>query len=135
MAKQVVIELPGIKAVSRNETTGHFIKYRSQLMRAEQWMFTYGKHKEHHFTGPVDVDVIAFYKTQNRSKCADTPNIDDKIFTDVLVRYKRRKIGSPLERNVWFIEDDNPKYLRYVRKLSVPADHYKVVIVITEVEA
>ncbi len=130
---QVTIELPGIKAVSRNETTGHYIKYYTQLTLAESWMALYGKSSEMHFSKLVDVDVVAYYKTQSRSKCADSPNIDDKIFTDVLIRYKKQKGKPAFERKVWFIEDDSPKYLRTVTKRSVPSTEYKVVITIREV--
>lgn len=154
MPKIVVITLPGIKAVSRNETTGHFIKYQTQLIRAEQWMQTYGKRFEYHFEKRVDVLIQAYYDTRllavsiksgkrkgqltNAWKhAADTPNIDDKIFTDILNRYKTVKVLGKLqriERNPWFIEDDKPKYLRFVHKESIMSDHYKVVITITEVE-
>lgn len=136
--KQIIIELPGIKAVSRNDTTGHFINYYNRLTEAEQWMFTYGKHKEYHFENQVDVLIEAYYDTRGHKKCADTPNIDDKIFTDILIRYKSIKdktLGIVRnEKPVWFIEDDQSKYLRYVTKRAYPSDHYKVVITISEVE-
>lgn len=132
--KTVIIELPGIKAVSRNQTTGHFIKYHKQLTLAEQWMMTYGKAKEYHFEKQVDVTIVAYYDTRGHNKCADSANIDDKIFTDTLIRYKPSKEYGKIPRAVWFIEDDKGKYLRYVHKLAVPSDHYKVVITITEVE-
>lgn len=131
---ELKIELPGIKAVSRNQTGGHYFRYRKQLQLAETWMLTYGKRLEHHFTKQVDVYIAAYYKTNGNNKLADSPNIDDKIFTDILNRYKPRKKGARLERKVWFIEDDNPKYLRYVVKKSVPSNIYKVVIIIKEVE-
>lgn len=131
---QVIIELPGIKAISRNDTTGHFIHYHTNLTNAEQWMVTYGKHQEHHFTRPIDVLIEAYYDTRGRNKVADSPNIDDKIFTDILNRWKpSRKLGRQ-ERAVWFIEDDNPKYLRNVTKRSYSSDQYKVVITMVEVE-
>lgn len=130
---QVIIELPGIKAVSRNETGGHYFAYRERLMEAEKWMSVYGKAKEYHFTKPVDVLVEAYYKTGGHRKTADTPNIDDKIFTDVLVRWKRQKLGPPIEKRVWFIEDDSYKYLRRVVKQAIPADQYKVVLTIEEI--
>lgn len=131
---KVVIELPGIKAVSRNETTGHFFHYKARLNEAETWAWALGKSKEYHFTGPVDVLIEAYYNATGRSKAADTPNIDDKIFTDILVRYKRQKSGPPIERKVWWIEDDSPTYLRYVKKCAIRSDHYKVVITIEEIE-
>lgn len=131
---QVVIELPGIKAVSRNETTGHFFNYKKRLNEAEAWTWAFGKAKEYHFTGLVDVLIEAYYNAKGRSQAADTPNIDDKIFTDILIRYKRQKVGSPIERKVWWLEDDSPTYLRFVQKRSYRSDHYKVVITITEVE-
>ncbi len=130
---QVVIELPGIKAVSRNETTGHYFHYKDRLNEAEAWAWAYGKSKEHHFTGQVDVLIEAYYKVGGHSQIADAPNIDDKIFTDILVRWKRRKKGKPIERNVWWIEDDKPKYLRFVKKRSIPSTFYRVVITIAEV--
>lgn len=126
--------LPGIKAVSRNDTTGHYFRYQKQLQKAEQWMLLFGKHSEYHFTKLVDVDIVAYYKVSGKNKIADTPNIDDKIFTDILNRFKPRKKGSSIERKVWFIEDDNPKYLRYVTKKSLPGTTYKVEINIKEVE-
>jgi len=131
---QVKIELPDIKAVSRNDTTGHYIKYYQQLTLAEQWMWTFGKRYEHHFEGQVDVIITAYYDTRGNKKCADTPNIDDKIFTDVLIRYKRQKKDKPIERGVWFIEDDNPKYLRSVTKFAIASDHFAVEIVINSVD-
>lgn len=131
---KIKIELPDIKAVSRNDTTGHYFKYQKQLARAEKWMIAYGKRFEYHFTNPVDVLIEAYYKTQSRFKCADTPNIDDKIFTDILNHWKPKKNGPAIERKVWFIEDDNPKYLRFVVKKAIPANEYKVVITIKEVE-
>lgn len=151
---RVVIELPGIKAISRNETTGHFINYQRELIKAEQWMKTFGKRFEHHFEGRVDVLIEAYYdtrlievmikkgartgkKTNAWQHAADTPNIDDKIFTDTLNRYKMVKVHGKImriERSPWFIEDDKPKYLRFVHKESVLSDHYKVVITITEIE-
>ncbi len=114
---QLIIELPGIKAVSRNETTGHFINYQRQLIKAEQWMKAYGKRHEYHFEKQVDVLIEAFYDCRGRNKIADTPNIDDKIFTDTLNRWKTMKVVGKLmrvERSPWFIEDDNPTYLRDV---------------------
>lgn len=134
MKKQVTIELPGIKAVSRNETTGHWFRYSAQLTKAENWMCTYGKAKEVRFDKPVDVIISAYYNTTGRSQAADTPNIDDKIFTDILIRYKSSKKFGRIERPVWFIEDDSPKYLRRVIKQSIPSNHYKVVIEIKEVD-
>lgn len=139
---EVVITLPGIKAVSRNQTTGNYWKYRSVLMEAEQWMLTFGKRYEYHFTKLVDVDITAYYKVgyskidRKMSRLIDTPNIDDKIFTDCLIRYKQQgtKGSHAIERPVWFIEDDNPKYLRFVTKRSIPSDEYKVVISIKEVD-
>lgn len=152
--KEITIELPGIKAISRNETTGHFINYQRELIKAEQWMSTYGKRFEHHFETRVDVFIKAYYdtrlieriiKTGKRTgkttnawqHAADTPNIDDKIFTDVLNRWKMMRVLGKMqrvERNPWFIEDDKPIYLRYVHKESIMSDHYKVVITIKEVE-
>jgi hypothetical protein len=94
--------------------------------------------------GPVDVTIEAYYKTtapkffKNGKQgvavinIPDVPNIDDKIFTDVLVRWKRQKKGAAIERKVWFIEDDNPYHLRSVYKKAVPANEYKVVITIKE---
>lgn len=146
LKKSVTITLPGIKAVSRNQTTGHFYHYYSQLMLAEQWMWTYGKAHEYHFTVPVDVTITAYYKNTRRQvlksgkikeiliDCPDAPNIDDKIFTDILVRWKQQKKGSAIERKVWFIEDDNGDYLRSVHKYAIPSTEYKVVITITEAE-
>ncbi len=131
---KIIIELPGIKAISRNETTGHYFNYKSRLNEAETWAWAFGKSKEYHFVRQVDVLVEAYYNATGRNKAADTPNIDDKIFTDILVRFKRQKYGSPIERKVWWIEDDNPTYLRFVTKHAIRSDHYKVVITITEVE-
>jgi len=137
----VTIELPGIKAVSRNQTTGNYWKYREVLNQAEDWMYTFGKHVEHHFESAVDVDVTAYFRigynklTRGSTRAIDTPNIDDKIFTDCLIRYKPQGIkgSSAIERKVWFIEDDNPKYLRFVTKRSVASTENKVVIVIREI--
>lgn len=131
--RQVVIDLPDIKAVSRNETSGQWFSYNAQLRKAENWAHIFGKALEYHFTGMVDVLIEAWYDTQGRHKAADTPNIDDKIFTDILNRYKPRGKGARLERNVWWIEDDNPHYLRFVTKRSIPSDHYAVRVTITEV--
>lgn len=131
--KSVTIELPGIKAVSRNQTTGHFIHYYQQLTKAEQWMLLFGKRFEHHFERPVDVYITAYYDTRGNKKCADAPNIDDKIFTDVLIRWKKQGRGKAIERPVWFIEDDRPEYLRQVIKEAIPSNEYKVVIEIKEV--
>lgn len=149
--KTVTIELPGIKAVSRNETTGHYFSYRTRLNEAENWMLLYGKPYEYHFAGPVDVSIEAYYDTTLKEvnilrgkragtrvkrwqKVADTPNIDDKIFTDILVRHKPNKKHGPIERRVWFIEDDSPLYLRTVTKRAIASDHYKVLIIISEVK-
>ncbi len=130
----IKIELPDIKAVSRNDTTGHYFRYQKQLIKAEKWMIAYGKRFEYHFTRPVDVLIKAYYDTKGRGKCADTPNIDDKIFTDILNHWKPKKAGPAIERAVWFIEDDGPKYLRYVFKQAIASDHYKVIIIIREIE-
>lgn len=110
--------------------------YYQQLNLAENWCWVFGKAQEHHFTKQVDVLIQAYYDTRGRKKCADTPNIDDKIFTDILIRYKKqgRRKKQAVERRVWFIEDDSPEYLRRVVKESIPSDHYKVVITITEVK-
>ena len=97
-------------------------------------MNLFGRKYEYHFDKLVDVDIVAYYDTRGRKKVADSPNIDIKIFTDILIRYKRRKKGSPIERRVWFIEDDDPRYLRKVSAMAIPSDKYKVEIVITEVE-
>src|SRR6266571_8532956 len=130
---KVVIELPGIKAVSRNDTTGHFFHYKERLNEAETWAATFGKAVEHHFTQPVDVLIEAHYRTDGRYKIADAPNIDDKIFTDILIRWvnrtlgtayvggKRKKVVKRVERDVWWLEDDSPEYLRYVIKRAVPS--------------
>lgn len=139
---QVTIELPGIKAISRNQTTGNYWKYREVLIQAENWMITFGKRFEHHFTKLVDVDITAYYKTgynkltRGTARLIDTPNIDDKIFTDCLIRYKQQGVkgAKALERRVWFIEDDNPKYLRRVTKQTIPGEENKVVITIKEVD-
>lgn len=132
-AHSVVIDLPDIKAVSRNDTTGHYFKYQSQLRKAENWTHMFAKAVEYHFPGQVDVLIEAWYDTRGRHKAADTPNIDDKIFTDILNRYKVHKKVGRVQRGVWFIEDDNPTYLRYVTKRSIPSDHYAVRVTITEV--
>lgn len=119
--------------MSRNDTTGHYFRYQKQLKKAEQWMILFGKRLETHFETPVDVAIDAYYKVNGKNKIADTPNLDDKIFTDILNRYKKRKHGPALERPVWFIEDDSPKYLRTVIKRSLPGTEYKVIITISEV--
>lgn len=130
--KVVEITLPDIKAVSRNDTTGHYFNYKNQLNLAEKWMATFGKRFEYHFNCLVDVDIKAYYDTRGRHKCADTPNIDDKIFTDILVRWKQSKHGKASERSVWFIEDDNHKHLHIVTKEAIPSNGYKVIITIKE---
>ena len=130
--KTVIIKLPGIKAISRNQTHGHWYKYQNCLREAEEWMATFGKRYEHHFTEPVNVWIDAYYDDRGRKRAADTPNIDDKIFTDILVRWKQRSKSKSIERPVWFIEDDSPKYLNLVIKHSIPSDHYEVVIKIGE---
>lgn len=130
--KQIIIELPGVKAVSRNQTNGAYWGYHAQLVRAEQWMLTFGKNKEYHFETPVNVLVEAYYDCTGRSKIADSPNIDDKIFTDILIRWKKKKKGPAIERGVWFLEDDSPTYLESVTKRSIRSDQNKVVITITE---
>lgn len=149
--KQVTIVLPEIKAVSRNNTTGHYINYKTVLNTAEAWMGAFGKKYEYHFKGRVDVAITAYYdcryhdiilkkgkragqRSKVRHTAVDSPNIDDKILTDILIRYKQQKQGPKLERSVWFIEDDSPKYLRKVTKQSVPSDKHEVVITITEVD-
>lgn len=120
-------------------TNGNIWRYREQLIEAEKWMHTYGKRVEHHFTKPVDVAITAYYKVgrnaanTGNTRVADTPNIDDKIFTDCLVRYKQQRSGPKIERSVWFIEDDDPRYLRTVCKRAVASDHFEVVIEIEEV--
>lgn len=106
-------------------------------------MVTFGKSKEHHFDKLVDVLIEGYYKVGGRNKLPDAPNIDDKIFTDILNRHKlsvvgrtadKKRVMKLIDRPVWFIEDDNPKFLRQVIKRAIPSDHYKVVITITEVE-
>lgn len=96
-------------------------------------MIAFGKSKEYHFENLVDVDIVAWFDTRGNKKCNDSPNIDIKIFTDILIRYKQQMKGVAIQRPVWFIEDDNPKYLRKVSALAIPSDNYKVVITITEV--
>lgn len=130
---QLIIELPGIKAVTRNETSGHYFKYRRQFIQAEKWIRTFGKQYTEKFDKPVDVCIIAYYDTRGRKKITDAPNIDDKIFTDILIRWKKMKGAPAVEKQVWFIEDDAPKYLRYVTKRSIASDHYKIVIIIKDV--
>ncbi len=131
--RALTIVLPGIRAISRNQTSGHYFKYREQLKRAERWMLTYGKAVEYHFEKQVDVTIEAYYNTKGRRKLTDTPNIDDKIFTDILNRFKPRKKGPAAERAVWFIEDDAPKFLRKVTKRSVPCTYDEVRIFIEAV--
>lgn len=145
---KVIIELPGIKAISRNQTTGHYYNYKERLNEAEAWAVVFGKSKEYHFTKRVDVyidvyiDTVHPYKVVTKSgktrmeyaEAIDSPNVDDKIFTDILNRYKRQKNGPPIERRVWWIEDDSPTYLRRVVKETIRSDHFKVVITIEEVE-
>lgn len=141
MNEIITIELPGIKAVSRNETAGNVWKYKKQLNKAEEWMWAYGKHVEHHYTVPVSVHITAFYDTTGRNKCADIPNIDDKIFTDILIRWKTtvqtvhgKRISTRAERGVWFLEDDNITYLRGVTKSAIASNMYKVLITIIPLE-
>lgn len=138
----VTLILPGIKAVSRNETTGHFYKYHKQLALAEQWVWMFGKANEHHFESKVDVHITAYYDTRGNKKCADPSNIDDKIFVDALIRWKKQGgsaqkkalgLSKALEKPVWFLEDDDHRYIRYVTKEAVPSDHYEVHITITEI--
>lgn len=142
---KVVIELPEIQAVSRNQTNGKYWDYSKQMSLATKWFATYAKRHEHHFEGPVDVTIIAYYDGRKGKMIPDSPNIDDKIFTDVLNRYysivvgqavdgngKKHRVMQRLERNPYFIEDDNPTYLRYVKKRSVASDGYKVVIVVED---
>lgn len=139
---QITIELPGIKAVSRNQTTGNYWKYREILIEAENWMLTFGKRYEHHFTQPVNVSITAIIKTgynkttRGTTRLIDTPNIDDKIFTDCLIRYKQQqgKGKKPVERRVWFIEDDSPQYLQEVTKKVISGNENKVIITIKEVD-
>lgn len=148
---KVVLRIPDIKAVSRNETHGHYFNYRKELVKAEKWLNTFCKAREKHFDKPVDVTILAYYDTRKvpvlikkgkhigkkinrRRKAADTPNIDDKIFTDILVRWKQKRRGSAVERKIWFIEDDNPEHLRRVIKQSIPSDHYEVIIIIEEAD-
>lgn len=134
MVKQVSIELPGIVAISRNMTTGHYFNYKSVLNEAEAWMQVFGKTKEFHFEKQVDVFIEAYYNVTGRKKICDPSNIDDKIFIDTLIRFKRQKSGPPIERKVWFLADDSPKYIRDVTKRAIRSDHYKVVITIKQVE-
>lgn len=141
---KIVLELPGIKAVSRNDTTGHFFNYKKQLNIAETWAWTFGKKHEYHFEKPVHVLIEAYYKSTGHNKVCDTPNIDDKIFTDILIRWVNKTIGTKIvngvrrknvvrtERKVWWLEDDSPTYLHTVTKRSYRSDQYKVVITITE---
>ena len=131
---KVTIELPDLKAISRNKTNGKYWDYNDCLQEAEKWMKVYGKKHEYHFTNPVDVTILAYYDVRSRKKAADAPNIDDKILTDTLNRYKPSRSLGRIERDVYFIEDDNPEYLRYVTKRSIPSDHYKVVMILEEVE-
>lgn len=136
--KRVVITLPDLKAVSRNETGGQYFRYKAQLNMAELYAFTFAKQVEYHFgESVVDVLIEAYYKKKGNLKVPDAPNIDDKIFTDILNRFKptsKIKKGDLVQRNPYFIEDDNPKYLRYVIKRAIASDHFKVVITVSEVE-
>lgn len=157
---KVVIELPGIQAVSRNKTTGHFIEHHTAREEAEKYINLFGKHYEHHFTKPVKVliecyiDTVHSYPRLTKSgkvrkqyyRLIDVPNVDDKIFTDILIRYRNKTVGKQVvngrlvkqvirdERRVWFIEDDNPAYLVEVSKRCYASDQHKVVITITEVD-
>lgn len=131
---KVTIELPDLKAISRNKTNGKYWDYNACLQEAEKWMKVYGKKHEYHFSRPIDVTIIAYYDVRSHKKAADSPNIDDKILTDTLNRYKLSRSLGRIERDVYFIEDDNPQYLRYVTKRAVPSDHYKVVMILEEVE-
>lgn len=141
--KSITIELPGVKAVSRNQTTGHFYKYHKELATAEQYVWLCGKVCEYHFEKRVDIKITAYYDTRGNKKCADPSNIDDKIFVDALIRWKkqggsRKKkelgLSKALEKPVWFIEDDDHRYIRYVTKEAIPGTEYKVIINITEIE-
>lgn len=145
---KVIITLPEIQALSRNMTNGKYWDYSKQMDLASKWTKAYGRRVEYHFTGLVDVTILAYYDTRGRKNAADSPNIDDKIFTDVLNRYyliltgtevgpdgkKHRKMQT-FERKPYFIEDDNPNFLRYVRKRSIASDHYEVKIVIEDATA
>jgi len=136
MQKKVVITLPGIKAVSRNQTAGNFWRYHEQLTIAETWMYTYGKRHEYHFEKRVDIKITAYYDTRGRNKCADPANIDDKIFTDILIRYKKQgaRGTKAQEKNVWFIQDDSPTFIRSITKEAIPTNEYGIVIEMTECE-
>lgn len=150
---KVTIELPGINAISRNQTTGHFVKYHQQLTKAEQWISTFGYKNVHHFDKQVDVFIYAYYdmtpvekiiarkdgkvyKRKDRVQLIDSPNIDDKIFTDIIQRWKYIKdprLGKiKTERKWWWIEDDDYAHLRDVHKGIRPSNEYKVEIIITD---
>ena len=130
----IQIELPDFKAISRNKTNGKYWDYNECLKEAEKAMEIYGRKHQYHFSRPIDVTILAYYDDRSHKKAADSPNIDDKILTDTLNRYKMSRQYGRLERNVYFIEDDNPTYLRYVKKRAIPSDHYKVIMILEEVE-
>ncbi len=151
---KLVLTLPDIKAISRNDTTGHYINYKNELNKAQKWMKVFGKRHEYHFTKPVDVFIDAYFdvrlteiiikqgtrsgkKSRVWGKAIDTPNIDDKIFTDILIRWVNMKqLGKMVrvEQSPWFLENDDPQFLRYVQKRSHESDHFKVVITIIEID-
>lgn len=47
ISMKVIIELPGIKAISRNKTTANYWTYKQILNEAENWMYTFGKRYDH----------------------------------------------------------------------------------------
>ena len=155
---KVVIDLP-LEALGRNDLgVGNYWNYRKYYDEAFKYMKLYGKRFEYHFEKPVDVLIECHYfvgvkptlitkgkqagKMLNRNfKAQDAPNIEDKIFTDLITRWHNVKVGVTLEgknrferreKELWFIEDDSPQYLRQVTKRSIEAKEYRTVITITE---
>lgn len=145
---RVEIELPDIRAISRNDTAGKHYgdpkSYHQCLITARSWVKTFGKRVEHHFENPVDVGIFAYFDERPQKiltkagprmisrPALDCSNVDDKLFVDALIRYYNvAKVRT--EAAVWFIEDDSPKYLRRTYKESIPSDHDAVIIVLEEV--
>lgn len=150
------IEIPDIPVVeaSRNKTHGLYWEYRKQIDNCRKWINTFGKKYEHHFTTQVDVIIEAlvdvrpvkktgvYQRGRNKGKpwsrmitpsLIDAPNVDDKIYTDLLQRYTTMKVGGKLtkvENPIWWIEDDTPEYLRWVCKRVLPANGNKITITI-----
>jgi hypothetical protein len=115
----MVIEIPNYRAVSRNKTNKkHWSYYFKEKEAIRQFIMIYNKEEIRPYSN-AKMTIKAYFKGKRH---IDVFNIDDKIYSDILME-------------MGFFKDDNAYYIPVVEKYVYPeSGEDKLQLLISEIE-